>query len=178
MPCLNVGCDKELSHGGDCDYERYEPVVNEKDKGLCINIVPGNMANIVWGGPGPEPSCTCGNLITKCTKMHDDHYPPKYPPAEPKPTPVDHQDDYCPGCHYVNRNHRRDCPTNKPQPDSSSIPAGDLVERIAVYVESESECLMPIVVEETKRDYGVRLLKVMADEIRHKFAAKGQSDGR
>lgn len=43
-------------------------------------------------------------------------------------------------------------------------------ERIAKYVESESECLMPIVVEETKHDYGVRLLKVMADEIRAKFA--------
>jgi hypothetical protein len=44
------------------------------------------------------------------------------------------------------------------------------VERIAKYVEAESECLMPIVVEETKHDYGVRLLKAMADEIRAKFA--------
>ncbi|HXF12246.1 MAG TPA: hypothetical protein VN517_03775 [Terriglobales bacterium] len=53
----------------------------------------------------------------------------------------------------------------KPTP---STPA-DLVESIAVYVESESECLMPIVVEEPKHDYGVRLLKVMATEIREKF---------
>lgn len=45
-----------------------------------------------------------------------------------------------------------------------------LVERIARYIESDSECLLPIVVEETKKNYGVRLLKVMADEIRQKFA--------
>lgn len=31
----------------------------------------------VWAGDGPEPICTCGNPITKCTRMHDDHYPPR-----------------------------------------------------------------------------------------------------
>lgn len=44
-----------------------------------------------------------------------------------------------------------------------------LVERIASYIESDSECLMPIVLEETRHAYGVRLLKAMADEIRRKF---------
>jgi hypothetical protein len=73
-------------------------------------------------------------------------------------------------------NDLRDCwNAAKSQPKQ---PMPEQVERIAVYVESESECLMPIVVEETKHDYGVRLLKVMADEIRNKFAAKGQSNGR
>lgn len=66
----------------------------------------------------------------------------------------------------------------KPRDSSSISTEPDVVERIAVYMESESECLMPIVVEETKHDYGVRLLKVMADEIRHKMWAKGQSNGR
>jgi hypothetical protein len=48
--------------------------------------------------------------------------------------------------------------------------AAELIEEIAAYVESDSECLMPIVVEETRHQYGVRLLKVMAEEIRTKFA--------
>lgn len=43
------------------------------------------------------------------------------------------------------------------------------VEEIAHYIETESECLMPIVVEETKRAYGRRLLKVLAAELREKF---------
>jgi uncharacterized protein YbgA (DUF1722 family) len=45
------------------------------------------------------------------------------------------------------------------------------VEEIAHYIESDSDCLMPIVVEETKHDYGVRLLKIMADEIRTNFCS-------
>lgn len=53
--------------------------------------------------------------------------------------------------------------------DHKSNSTEDLADRIATYIESESECLMPIVVEETKHDYGVRLLKVMAAEIREKF---------
>lgn len=50
------------------------------------------------------------------------------------------------------------------------------VEEIATYIESDSDCLMPIVLEETKRDYGVRLLKVMADEIRAKFSPEARTE--
>lgn len=43
------------------------------------------------------------------------------------------------------------------------------VDELARYIESESECLMSIVPEETRLAYGRRLLKVMADELRDKF---------
>lgn len=48
------------------------------------------------------------------------------------------------------------------------------LEDIAVYIESDSECLMDIVIGETKREYGVRLLKVMANELRQRFGKKEQ----
>ena len=51
-----------------------------------------------------------------------------------------------------------------------------LVERIAHYIEEDSECLIPIVVEETKHAYGVRVLKAMAAEIREKFAGVDSED--
>jgi hypothetical protein len=41
-----------------------------------------------------------------------------------------------------------------------------LIGIIADYIERDSECMMPIVVHETKRDYGIRLLKTLANEIR------------
>jgi hypothetical protein len=40
------------------------------------------------------------------------------------------------------------------------------LEEIAAYIENDSEILLPIVVEETKRAYGLRLLKELAAEIR------------
>lgn len=40
------------------------------------------------------------------------------------------------------------------------------IESIARYIDTDSQCLMPIVVEETKREYGIRLLQVLAQEIR------------
>jgi hypothetical protein len=43
------------------------------------------------------------------------------------------------------------------------------VEAVARYIETESQCLMAIVPHETKRDYGVRLLKTMANELREQF---------
>jgi hypothetical protein len=41
-----------------------------------------------------------------------------------------------------------------------------LVGIIATYIERHSECPMPIVCGETKHDYGLRLLKTLANEIR------------
>lgn len=40
------------------------------------------------------------------------------------------------------------------------------LEEIATYIESDAEIFLPIVVEETKRAYGLRLLKELAAEIR------------
>lgn len=61
------------------------------------------------------------------------------------------------------------CHTDLPTPPVAMPAPEEIVERIAVYIERDSECLMPIVVEETKRSYGVRMLKVLADEVRDKF---------
>lgn len=49
------------------------------------------------------------------------------------------------------------------------------VEEIASYIENDSECLMPIVVEETRHAYGVRLLKTLAAELREKFGTKQEN---
>ena len=40
------------------------------------------------------------------------------------------------------------------------------LEELAVYIERDCECPMAIVCGETKHDYGLRLLKTLADEIR------------
>ena len=46
-----------------------------------------------------------------------------------------------------------------------------VIEELCVYIESESWCLMPIIVHETRHDYGVRLLKILAAELREQFKA-------
>jgi hypothetical protein len=58
--------------------------------------------------------------------------------------------------------------------DENTKLRASLVEEIAVYIESDSECLIPIVVDETRHDYGVRMLKAMAGEIREKFSYQAQ----
>ena len=45
----------------------------------------------------------------------------------------------------------------------------DVIEIIARYIETDSQCLMPMRAEyigETKYAYGLRMLKVLAEEIR------------
>jgi N-acetylglutamate synthase-like GNAT family acetyltransferase len=42
----------------------------------------------------------------------------------------------------------------------------DIIEILAVYIERDCQCMMPIVVHETKHNYGLRLLKTLANEIR------------
>ena len=49
--------------------------------------------------------------------------------------------------------------------------AVDAAEKIAHWLEHDSGALMPIVVGETKYDYGVRLLKAVAGEVRRKFVS-------
>jgi hypothetical protein len=49
------------------------------------------------------------------------------------------------------------------------------VEEIAHYIETDSECLMEIVPEETRHAYGVRLLRTMAKEIREMSAKEAEN---
>lgn len=58
------------------------------------------------------------------------------------------------GCRYT---------VNRPNWDGDEVVS---LEGIARYIEHDCECMMAIVPGETKHDYGLRLLKSLAEEIR------------
>lgn len=45
----------------------------------------------------------------------------------------------------------------------------DVVEKVARYMENDSQCFIAIVTPETKHDYGVRVIKALANELRSSF---------
>ena len=43
------------------------------------------------------------------------------------------------------------------------------IAEIINFIEFEAECVMPITVPQTKKDYGIALLKSLCEELREKF---------
>lgn len=161
--------DRDISEG-----EGVDEALKDAGSDPAVRHFFGCLGN--WERPQTEIDRLNADFVTNFLKTSNAASLPPSEPVSPKPTLFEEVEKHRKELIFENQELRQalakalvDVVNAKAKPVSEPI-----IEEIAQYIESDSSCLMDIVVNETKHDYGVRLLKVMADEIRVRFGKAEQ----